>query len=269
MLFAASAYADINREADNRIILLPLGAIEQHGPHLSVSTDLDIVSRIAHDAEDRMKEDILLCPALPFGSSDHHSSFGGAISLSPDLYVKVIVNLVQSFVGNGFRRIVLLNGHGGNITPVKQALAILSKQFDATAQPYIALATYWELAGKVFSGEPPMESAALSHACEYETSLMLHLFPGKVWMDKVKRAVRPESNGYTGWEDDEPYRGITIFKQTAYISDNGSSGEPRKGTAEKGKHLFEQASNALVEFLHAFKGWPLLQNLSAQNNPSS
>ncbi|QMW06021.1 creatininase family protein [Spirosoma foliorum] len=263
MKFSDLSYPQINSYTD-KVLLLPIAAIEQHGPHLAVSTDTDIVTQVAQEAEKALPETVLLCPTLPYGSSHHHLSFGGTLSIPPDLYTQVIVSLVESLVLSGHQRIVLLNGHGGNITPVKQALAILSKRFDASHQPTIALATYWELAGSVFAGEFPMESPALSHACEYETSLMLHLFPEKVRMERVDRAQRPERNGYIGWEDDEPYRGVTVFKQTEFISSNGSSGEPQLGTPEKGKHLFDQAVRSLIEFLDAFNNWPLSENLATK-----
>ncbi|MFT3934461.1 MAG: creatininase family protein [Chitinophagaceae bacterium] len=262
MLYTHHTYQDIGLAAKDKIVLLPLGATEQHGPHLAVSTDTAIVSSLAEAAEKALPEKVLLCPAVSIGSSDHHLSFGGTLSLPAPFYTEMIVHLVQSLLSNGFRKIVLLNGHGGNITPVKQALSVLSNRFDETLQPNIALATYWELAGKAFAGEAPMESPALSHACEYETSLMLHLFPERVWMDKVERAKRPASNGYIPFEDDEAYRGVTLFKQTAFISSNGSSGEPGLGTVAKGKHLFETALSALTNFLTAFDQWPLLPNIS-------
>jgi creatinine amidohydrolase len=258
MLYASKDHKSISASAADRVVILPLGAIEQHGPHLAVSTDTDIVTTVAMGAEERLGDLVLLCPALSFGSSHHHLSFGGTLSLSPTLYTQVIVDLVGSLLLNGFKRIVLLNGHGGNITPVKQALAVLNADNALSRQANIVLATYWELAGSAFAGEAPMESPALSHACEYETSLMLHLFPSKVFMDKVERSGRPASNGYTGWEDDEPYRGVTIFKGTEYISSNGSSGEPQLATAEKGAHLYEKAVGALVRFVESFARWPFL-----------
>ncbi|MCX6217846.1 creatininase family protein [Spirosoma sp.] len=263
MTFSELSYPQINNHKD-KVLVLPIAAMEQHGPHLSVSTDTDIVTRLAVEAEKALPDLVLLCPTLPYGSSHHHLSFGGTMSLDPELYTQVISCLVESLILSGHQRIVLLNGHGGNITPVKQALAIVSKRFDASHKPTLALATYWELAGSVYAGEPPMESPALSHACEYETSLMLHLFPEKVWMDQAERAQRPERNGYIGWEDDEPYRGVTVFKQTEFISGNGSSGEPQRGTPEKGKHLFDHAVSALVQFLEAFKTWPLSENLATK-----
>ena len=262
MLFSATNYNIINRQTKDKVIILPLGAIEQHGPHLSVSTDTDIISQIALHAEKQLADDVLFCPTLPFGSSHHHLSFGGTLSISITTYTQLVVELVESMLQSGFRRVVLLNGHGGNITPVKQALAILSHKYDANRTPNIALVTYWELAGKIFAGEPPMESPALSHACEYETSLMLHLFPDKVFFDQVQRAKRPESNGFIPWEDDEPYRGVTMVKQTEFISGNGSSGEPQLATAKKGEHLFEYAVESLVRFLISFKTWPFLKDVS-------
>lgn len=261
MLFSAANYVSINQQAD-KVVLLPLGAIEQHGPHLAVSTDTDIVSAIALQAEQQLSTDVLLCPTLPFGSSHHHLSFGGTISISITTYTQMVIELVESLLLKGFRRIVLLNGHGGNITPVKQALAILSNKHDVRAKPNIALVTYWELAGNIFAGELPMESPALSHACEYETSLMLHLFPEKVLQDHIQRAKRPDSNGFIPWENDESYRGVTMVKQTEFISGNGSSGEPELASEEKGKYLFDQAVASLVQFLHSFKTWPFLESLS-------
>lgn len=260
MLFADTCYSSI-QNANDKIAVLPLGAIEQHGPHLPVSTDTDIVSQVAAAAEKQLPEDILLCPTLAFGSSHHHISFGGTLSISVGTYTQLIVELTESLIQSNFRRILLLNGHGGNITPVKQALSVLSNKYDVSTQPNIALATYWELAGKVFAGDPPMESAALSHACEYETSLILHLFPEKVLREKIERAKRPAGNEYIPWEDDVPYRGVTMVKQTQFISSNGCSGEPALGTEKKGKYLFDHAVLSLVEFLRAYKTWPLMNSL--------
>ena len=261
MIFSDIGYNKIKEQIKDKVVVLPIGAIEQHGPHLPVSTDTDIVSQIALKTEKQLEKDILLCPTLAFGSSHHHLFFG-TLSVTNSTYTRFVVEMVESILLFGFRRIVLLNGHGGNITPVRQALAVLSNKYDVSHKPNIALVTYWELAGKIFAGEPPMESPALSHACEYETSLMLYLFPEKVLQDQIQRSKRPDSNGFIPWEDDEPYRGVTMVKRTEFISGNGSSGEPQLATAEKGKHLFEHAVESLVQFLNSFKSWPFLESLA-------
>ena len=259
MKFAEMTWPEIARVAPSSAAVLPLGATEQHGPHLAVSTDSLIVGRIAERLEAEMPHEVVLCPPLPFGSSHHHLAFGGTISLPADLYTNVIVSVVNSLVAGGFRRIVLLNGHGGNITPVRQALAMLGNQLTESAQ--VVLATYWELAGRPFAGQAPMESPSLSHACEYETSLMMHLEPGRVWMDRVERASRPPANGYVPWEDEHAYRGVSIAVPTQRISSNGSSGEPQLATAEKGAFLFDAAVDAVRRFILSFLEWPAMGDL--------
>lgn len=261
MIFSNTPAPILREQIKSKVILFPLGAIEQHGPHLAVSTDTSLVTALAVEAERQRPEDVLLCPTLPFGYSHHHLALGGTISVSIETYTKFVVEMVESLIETGFRRIILLNGHGGNITPVKQALAVLSGKYDNTLNPNIALTTYWELGGKAFVGAPPMESLALSHACEYETSMMLHLFPEKVFSDQIERAKRPPSNGYIPWEDDEEYRGVTMVKKTQFISSNGSSGEPQLGTAQKGEHLITNAVEKLVQFIDEFKTWPFMEDL--------
>ena len=252
---------EIGKISSKTIAILPLGAIEQHGPHLPVSTDSVIITVIAEAVENTLKEDVVLCPTLQFGSSHHHLEFAGTMSISPDLFTKIIEQLVSSLLHSGFRKIILLNGHGGNITPIKQALSLLSHKFDDSFQPNIVLVNYWELAGKFFAGEPPMETPALCHACEYETSMMLELLPKSVNMTKAKRSNRPKRNEFIAWEEDERYRGVSMVKRTHFISSNGSSGEPKLANAEKGKHLLEKAIAAAITFTIKFKKWPLMKDL--------
>jgi creatinine amidohydrolase len=247
--------------AAETVAVLPIAATEQHGPHLAVSTDTAIATHLAERAEDALPEDVVLCPALPFGASHHHLGFAGTLSLSQETFTSVLIELVESLLQSGFRRIVLLNGHGGNITPARQALSILSQSHDDTLQPNIALATYWELGSGAFCGEAPMESPALSHACEYETSMMLYLFPKRVLMAQAQRATRPPANEYIAWEDEQPYRGVSMTKCTHFISSIGSSGRPDLATTVKGEYLLQRAGEAAIEFLRDFKDWPLLEDL--------
>ncbi len=251
----------ISELAPQTIALLPIAATEQHGPHLAVSMDCVAAGHVAERVEGELPDDVMLCPLLPFGSSHHHLGFGGTLSVSHETYIRILVELVESLLQSGSRRIVLLNGHGGNITPGKQALSMLSHRWDDELQPNIALATYWEVGGSPFRGDAPMETVALSHACEYETSMMLHLYPERVQMDKARAPKRPPKNGYIGWEDDEAYRGVSMSKRTHFISDIGSSGRPDLATAAKGEHLLDKAVEKVVSFLEEFKDWPLMPDL--------
>jgi len=257
MTFAELTWPKLG-QATNAIALLPLGAVEQHGPHLPVGTDTHIVTALAADVERLLPELLLLCPTLAFGASHHHLAFGGTISLRPQRYTQLLVDLVDSLLQSGFRRIVLLNGHGGNITPARQALAELAL---AAPSANIALATYWEMAGSVFAGDAPMESPALSHACEYETSLMLHLQPHLVDMHRTERSRAASATDWVGWEDEVAYRGVSLSRRTEQVSSNGSSGEPQRGTAAKGDHLYRHALDAIESFLRSFHSWPLPEDL--------
>jgi creatinine amidohydrolase len=261
MKLMAMSSPQVKEAAERAVALLPIAAIEQHGPHLAVSTDTALVTAVAERAESQMVGDLVLCPTLPFGSSHHHLAFPGTLSISHETYIHVLVDLVESLLQSGFRRIVVLNGHGGNVTPGKQALTMLSHRHDDSLQPNIAFATYWELAGDAFHGAPPLETPALSHACEYETSMMLYLYPERVDLSQAQRAKRPKPNGYIGWEDDEPYRGVSMSKRTHFVSSTGASGRGDLATAAKGEHLVNAAVASLVEFLEQFKTWPLLEDL--------
>jgi creatinine amidohydrolase len=175
---------EVRAAAAASIALLPIGAHEQHGAHLATSTDSAIVTAIAERVEAQLSARVVLCPTLPFGASHHHQAFGGTISFSVDVFARVVMQLVESLLLCGFKRVILLNGHGGNIIPASQALVMLAESHTSSAQSNIALATYWELAGTAFNA-PPLESPSVRHGCEYETSLMLHLCPSRVQMDKA------------------------------------------------------------------------------------
>jgi creatinine amidohydrolase len=256
---ASMSWPDVRTHAPDCVAMLPVAAVEQHGPHLPVTTDTDLVTAIASSAEARLEDQIVLCPTMPYGSSHHHLDFPGTLSIGPELFTRVVIDLVTSLVQSGFRRIIVLNGHGGNAIPVKQALAVLAQS--QTSEVEIALATYWELGGPAFCGATPMESPALSHACEYETSMMLSVASPGVRMDRTQRANRPPFNNYIAWEDEAPSSGVTVVRRTEFLSSNGSSGEPQRATAEKGSHLLGAAVDALVTFTAAFAQWAPMESL--------
>lgn len=259
MKLDSMTWQDVAAKAPGTVVAVPIAAVEQHGLHLPVTTDTDLVTSIALAAERRLPDELVLCPTLPYGSSDHHLSFPGTLSVPPAVYTDLMVGLLNSLVASGFRRIILLNGHGGNSVPVRQALAIVARQVSPAVE--IALVTYWELGGSAFTGLAPMQSPALSHACEYETSMMLSIASDRVRFERVKRARRPDPNEYVPWEDEAPGRGVYVVRGTEFISSNGSSGEPQLATAEKGLHLLAAAVETLVAFVHHFAQWQPMEDL--------
>src|SRR3954466_12013167 len=104
------------RASGESLVVWPVGALEQHGPHLPVGTDYLTVEVLARRAAAKAAERIpvLVAPTLPFGSSHHHLPFGGTMSLSTEGYYRVAYELVESLIVSGFRKVFIVNGHGGN-----------------------------------------------------------------------------------------------------------------------------------------------------------
>lgn len=252
---------DVRQISESSVALLPLAAIEQHGPHLPVSTDTAITTALAEQAEARLSEHIVLCPTQCYGASHHHLAFGGTLSLSVELYTQVIGELVECLLDSGFTRIVLLNGHGGNVVPIKQALTSLGHALhDVEPRPLIATVTYWEIGGPLFAGAAPMQTPGISHACEYETSMMLHLYPDRVHMDRIQPRQCPPSNEYLSW-DGGPSHGVSMPLSFDCITNTGNLGKPELATPAKGEQLVAGTVEALCRFLQSFRTWPLIQSM--------
>lgn len=184
-------FAELNREvlrdlAPDALIVVPLGATEQHGPHLPAGTDTFAIECIAREAGEiaAEKTSVVLTPALPFGSSAHHLVYGATLSLSTETYYKVLRDLLESLVESRFRRIFLLNGHGGN-----HELAQLAARDMALKHPIqIAAGSYWTIAWDALTAAKAHESGRLpGHAGDFETSLMLSLRPDLVPDKKPRR----------------------------------------------------------------------------------
>lgn len=253
MIYGNLTSPEIVRLAPDHIAVLPLAAIEQHGAHLPVITDTALVSEVTRRAELALKDQILLLPALWAGSSHHHIGFPGTVSIRSETYIQVLCDLVDSLLSAGFRKIVLVNGHGGNITPAAEALYRTMLKQKKGELPWVVATSYWSLPGKTDYREF-MESPKLTHACEFETSMMLGLRTDWVNMDKA-RGERVERNsqfydplGYT------PSR-VMVSESFEQMTSLGAMGKPELATPEKGERLFELYSRALIEFLAEFSTW--------------
>ena len=231
-------FAEMNREqlrtaAPLALVVLPIGATEQHGPHLPTGTDLFTVESLAREAAAQVAEDIpvIVTPALPFGSSHHHFVFGGTLSLSTETYYKVLFEFLESLVMDGFKRMFLVNGHGGN-----HELAQLAARDIALRHPVnAAAASYWTAAWEdLIAAEAHKGRRLPGHAGDFESSIMLSLRPDLV------PAERPHRDGV--FETDPagfhtPYR---AERHGSWREINGFTDSPDLAMADKGK-LFRTA----------------------------
>ncbi len=252
MRYGDCRWVDIDAmDKDRVVVVCPLAALEQHGHHLPLLTDTYLASEVAERVETCLPDEVVLTPTLWLGASDHHLDFPGTISVPNTLYVDLIKNLARSLVSAGFRRILLLNGHGGNIAPGTVAITELANECEEVGDLLLAFSSYWELAG--FSSETTsLETPMVSHACEYETSMMLVVNGETVHMDEA-RAGDPviDSPSYHS----ELGGRVTVAGRFNRLTPTGAMGKPELATPEKGEELLERATSEVSEFIREFLGW--------------
>ena len=225
-------------------IVFPLGALEQHGRHMPLFTDsllcAEIIRRVAELP--RFRDGVVFAPLQWLGNSDHHGDFPGTLSASPRVYLDLLDDQLQNFIGHGFTRLVFLNGHGGNDVPGKQAVFEMRQKYRAHRHLLLLFATYWNLAS------PPAEGLVqtqMGHASEWETSMMLRIRPELV-CDISKVEEVPFGNAF------EPATRGWIMPDR---SRDGHIGDPRAATPEKGDILLATFSDGVAGLLDRVIAW--------------
>lgn len=236
-----------------RTFVVPLGSMEQHGKHLPLMTDSLIIGRIADRVDALCSERIVLLPVQWLGHSPHHRRFG-CVSLDLFPYIELIRGLCRSLIAMGARRILLLNGHGGNDVPCKAALREMKSEFEELRDLYIAYATYWNLAAAEFTAIRESPAGGMGHACEMETSILLARHPELV---DTAKAVRGGPSPERGFKTIDMLQGEAFFMINEFdeFSDTGVIGMPDFASAEKGERFLEAAAQAVARFLDQFSGW--------------
>src|SRR6516162_156332 len=130
---------------DRTLVIGPIAACEQHSQHLPTFTDTLLVTAVAEGVEQRLPDKVLLLPTLWFGASAHHLRFGATLSAEVDTHVDLLCDLLTPLLEDGHQRVLLLNGHGGNIDTMHVALRRLQPRF---RRHILAAASYWDLADR-------------------------------------------------------------------------------------------------------------------------
>jgi creatinine amidohydrolase len=255
MLLQDMSWPDV-KELDFKrtVVLCPLGAFEQHGRHLPFTTDTDIVTAIARRVESARAAAVLCLPTLWTGHSTHHLNFPGTISISQMHYVDVIVDMCASLLRAGARKIFLLNGHGGNDIPVRAALRELKSDRAATAGTHVVFSSYWQIASATISRHRESGPGGVSHACEMETSIMLHLHPERVRMARARRdgPMHPSPYRKADMQLVKPVYYVSEFDE---LSESGVIGHPDLASAEKGRLFLEGIVSEVGTFVDDFLTW--------------
>jgi creatinine amidohydrolase len=230
--------------APDALVVLPVGAVEQHGPHLPVGTDYFAVEHIARAAAAELvgRVPALVAPALPFGCSQHHLPFGGTLSLSTETYYRTLRDLAESLIVSGFRRIFILNGHGGNNELIQLVARDLALQHPA----HLAAASYWTIAwDALVAAEAHAHAGLPGHAGAFETALMLALRPALVREPRPHRDL-PAASDPRGFH---PYRAEL---HGSWLRIDGYTDSPDQADATQGAAYLAAIVHAVARALEEF-----------------
>ncbi len=248
VFFAEHTREELRELAPSALVVLPLGATEQHGPHLPVGTDYFIVEYLAQEAGRQIAPEapVLVPPAFPFGCSEHHLPFGGTFSFSTDTYYRVLCDLLRSLVRDGFRRVFLLNGHGGNHELIQLAARDIALQHPLE----IGAASYWNLAWEDLIKLGAHKGARLpGHAGRFETSVMLALH------EELVSHYRPQRDNAGDGDQQPGYGPYRHERHGSWQAIEGYSDSPANATVELGRQyvpvLVAGVARALLEFYRA------------------
>lgn len=245
MLLAEMTWPEVAALPKDTPVVFPVAALEQHGRHMPLFTDSLLMGEIARRAEQVLRTDVLFAPLQWLGNSHHHLDFPGTLSAEPRVYLDLLGGLLENFIAHGFTRLLLLNGHGGNDVPGKQAVFEIRQRHRQRRNLLLLFATYWNLAPDARQAHPALGQTQMGHACEWETSMILRLAPHLV---KNHESVEPVPFGISF----EPAaRGWTMPDR----SQAGHVGDPRPASAEKGEALFQTFTAATVTLLRRMIAW--------------
>jgi creatinine amidohydrolase len=245
-------WPEVRKSVDaGRVVLIPVGAIEQHGYHLPLDMDNLAVEYVCSKAAEE-RSDLLMCaPPIHYGFNEHNMDFPGTISVEPEHFINYCFDVARSFAHQGFDRILFANGHGSNIHLLDTVARLVTIRSNAKCAAF----SYWDLTKDAFEEvrESPYPGGA-NHACEYETSIYLYVEPQGVQMDKAQRDMRYRSKYF--FEDllgGSPIR-FTGWRSAQTIT--GVGGDPTLATAGKGEVIVRAAVAGIIELAIDFRNFP-------------
>jgi creatinine amidohydrolase len=227
-----------------RLGLLPVGATEQHGPNMALSTDYVLAHRVAQRLAEAIGPEAVVLPPIPFGMSQHHTGFPGTITLSEKTFLGLCVDVASNMKANGISHLLLVNGHNGNMP----ALGVAASRILYETGIKSAVAFYFQQAADRVKAHG--KTPRFGHACEVEVSVALALAPEIVRQDALQPGDMIEMGLPLGTNEQPFFLQVPIpfHEQTR----NGVFGDARLATAEAGEDIIATAVARTVTFARAF-----------------
>jgi len=252
-------WPEINDAVDlGKVCILPCGAVEQHGHHLPLDVDLVCPTGIALGAGQLVPDKVLILPTVCYGYTGHVMDFPGTINSNYTTFMEHVLDITKSLAYHGFKKIMLLNGHGSNMPN----LDLVARRTNLETDAECILGAWWNLLTVDKDFLPGWRESEFpggcAHACELETSLYLYLDGDNVRKDRIKSDVisfNKEKSPFN-WVDLFGSGPATIVSWTSSYSGTGVLGDAELATPEKGRQAYEEAVKQLARFVTWFKARP-------------
>lgn len=239
---------EVARRARDALVVVPLGATEQHGPHLATGTDHLVVEWIGDRAAEAAADvaDVIVAPTIPYGFSAHHMTFGATVSISTGTLAAFLEDACRSLLASGFRRVFLLNGHGGN----DELIRVVARQVGADGSGLVAAGSYWVIAWDRLLALGVDEVGRLpGHAGAFETSLL--------------SAIRPDLAAAHPPARPAPFARRVRYPSAVHLEDaaqwrsgDGFSDDPSAASAALGSRAAEEIVAAVADAFRAVARHP-------------
>jgi len=238
MRLADATWTDADA-SDADVALLPVGSTEQHGPHAPLATDTLNAEAVAEAGAEAHSDDVVVAPAIPVGVSEEHRQFTGTLWVSPDTFRDYVRDVVASLASHGWDRVIVVNGHGGNVPALGEVTATISRHDDAYAVPF----TWFDA----------IAADGMGHAGPVETAFLRHTNPDLVREDRIDDARDGAADGWGDWTSR-----VNLAHDSAEFTENGVVGDPGTpesdaGSADRGVELLDEAADALTRLVDAVR----------------
>lgn len=231
-------------------VILPISAVEQHGPHLPLGTDHLIGEHLAGAAEAILGDDVLVLPGIPAGCSDHHLDFPGTVSLRHNTLLDHVEDIANSILNQGFSAFVLFNAHGGNQGAGQVALERIGA---AHPESRVVFTSWWRLAGPELLEISETGPGGVGHACELETSILLAFAPELVMTELPPERTNKPALSYDHSDMLRAAR-VSLYRRMSQVADSGVFGAPREASASKGRAAIDAIVSQLIGLIRELRG---------------
>lgn len=223
--------------AETDLAVVPVGSTEQHGPHAVLGTDLFTARAVAELGVERTDPSCIHAPAVPVGVAAEHRQFAGTLWVSEDTFRAYVRETCESLAEHGWDRIVLVNGHGGNVPALRE----LAGQFTRTGDGYAVAFTWFDAVDPEDIGA---DGIGMGHGGPMETSVLEHLDEEYVRTEEYERAAAGAAEQWGEW-----HAGVNLAYDSTEFTESGVVGDPREASPELGTQLLDAAGDSLASLL--------------------